>query len=179
MNKEELLSQLRDIHLPEDASWWPLALGWWIIIGLIIAIIIVLMIMRWQKTKLERMSRFALIELQALKSNETGSWALELQTLLKRVAFEYFPKVDLQNCSEQEWLSFLSLSGDTIWSDESLKLFRDFAYQNPHSFKSINREQVYQESALWIKQLPAFSQQKFSKKPEIEKSEPNKEPDHV
>lgn len=179
MNKEELLSQLRDIHLPEDASWWPLALGWWVIIALILAIIIIFLIMRWQKSKLERMSRFALIELQALTNNETGSWTLELQTLLKRVAFVYCPKANLQSCSEQEWLSFLSLSGATVWSDESLKLFREFAYQNPNSFKDINREQVYQESALWIKNLPTFSRQKTSQQAKIKNKDLNKEVEHV
>jgi hypothetical protein len=24
---------LRDIHLPEPISWWPLAYGWWILLG--------------------------------------------------------------------------------------------------------------------------------------------------
>ena len=35
------LSGLRDIHLPKEPSWWPLAIGWWIVIG---GVIIALMI---------------------------------------------------------------------------------------------------------------------------------------
>ena len=27
---------LRDIHLPGDISWWPPAIGWWIVAALII-----------------------------------------------------------------------------------------------------------------------------------------------
>lgn len=178
MDKEELLSQLRDIHLPEDVSWWPLAIGWWIIIALIIAIIIVWLIIRWQKAKLERMSRFALIELNELKATQSNNWILELQTLLKRVAMAYFPKSNLKNCSEQEWLSFLSLSGKAIWSDDNLKLFRDFAYQNPEKFNDSFRQKMYQESALWIKKLPTYSQ-KTSKETIKRNLETKSEVEHV
>ena len=31
---------LRDIHLPEPISWWPLAPGWWIIVGGLLALAI-------------------------------------------------------------------------------------------------------------------------------------------
>jgi hypothetical protein len=29
------LSQLKDIHLPDDISWWPLAIGWWLLITIL------------------------------------------------------------------------------------------------------------------------------------------------
>jgi hypothetical protein len=29
---------LRDIHLPAAVSWWPLAYGWWILIGIVVAL---------------------------------------------------------------------------------------------------------------------------------------------
>ena len=30
---------LRDLHLPEAISWWPLAPGWWVVIGLTMVLI--------------------------------------------------------------------------------------------------------------------------------------------
>ena len=34
MQTEDILAKLNDIYLPETLnSWWPLAYGWWIIVG--------------------------------------------------------------------------------------------------------------------------------------------------
>ena len=33
------LEQLRDVHMPADPSWWPLALGWWIAALLIAGVV--------------------------------------------------------------------------------------------------------------------------------------------
>ncbi|NOX51763.1 MAG: DUF4381 domain-containing protein [Gammaproteobacteria bacterium] len=30
------LQQLKDVHLPADPSWWPPAIGWWLLVGLLI-----------------------------------------------------------------------------------------------------------------------------------------------
>ena len=34
------LDQLRDIHLPEPISWWPLAPGWWLLIIIALALMV-------------------------------------------------------------------------------------------------------------------------------------------
>ena len=34
------LDQLADIHLPDPVSWWPLAPGWWMLLGLAVSIFI-------------------------------------------------------------------------------------------------------------------------------------------
>lgn len=34
MASPDPLAQLRDIHLPEPIGWWPLAIGWYILIAL-------------------------------------------------------------------------------------------------------------------------------------------------
>ena len=34
-----MLEQLRDIHLPDAVSWWPIAWPWWLMLSLLIALI--------------------------------------------------------------------------------------------------------------------------------------------
>lgn len=42
------LPTLRDIHLPEPISWWPLAWGWWLALVLLLLLIFAVMLW-WQK----------------------------------------------------------------------------------------------------------------------------------
>ena len=37
MDSEELLAQLADIHLPLAVSYWPPAIGWWVLVLVLLA----------------------------------------------------------------------------------------------------------------------------------------------
>jgi hypothetical protein len=45
------LSELKDIHLPEAVSWWPLAPGYWISLAIIILIALISLALYWQWKK--------------------------------------------------------------------------------------------------------------------------------
>ena len=44
---DPLTIPLRDIHLPEVISWWPLAIGWWILIALPIILLLCYLLYRY------------------------------------------------------------------------------------------------------------------------------------
>jgi len=54
---------LRDIHLPEPVSWWPPAPGWWLLAGMLVA---VLAFALWQRYRTRR-TRAALAAIRRIR----------------------------------------------------------------------------------------------------------------
>lgn len=59
--QDEVLSQLRDVHLPEAPSWWPLALGYWLVFFLL-ALLIVLLVLLYRRKAPSRLIKKQLIK---------------------------------------------------------------------------------------------------------------------
>ncbi len=106
------LEQLKDIHLPEPISWWPLAIGWWIVIA--VCLIAVIGGIGWSVSRRGRLQKSVLAELHNLPSNDPVQFASELSALLRRVAIYVMRDDDaqaVQNLSGDAWADFLS-AGD-------------------------------------------------------------------
>jgi len=54
------LDQLRDIHLPEAVSWWPLAPGWWLLMVLTCLLLVGLLICLYRRHQSNRYRRQAI-----------------------------------------------------------------------------------------------------------------------
>lgn len=59
----QLLAQLKDIHAPEPISWWPLALGWWVLAVLTLLALSSAIYFLWKHQKQNRYRTLALTEL--------------------------------------------------------------------------------------------------------------------
>jgi len=57
---------LRDIHLPDPISWWPIAPGWWMIIASVILVIAVVFIAKNIYLK-KQLNRDIKAELESIK----------------------------------------------------------------------------------------------------------------
>lgn len=80
---------LRDIHLP-SAAWWPPALGWWLLTGLIVLAVAVIAWLSWRRVRL-RPLRVALREIDVLQAayvhdGDMASLAAGASRLLRRIA---------------------------------------------------------------------------------------------
>lgn len=100
---------LRDIHLPEPVSWWPLAPGWW----LLAALIVVLAVMLVRRHRQRRQLRFAQAQLeQALarwKEHQDGHrFASDVSVLLRRLAMSRFARRKVAGLTGSRWLEFLA-----------------------------------------------------------------------
>jgi len=102
---------LRDIHLPEPISWWPLAPGWWILLGLICLLILAIFLLRrWLIKKRKMPKRIALRQLDKLQQDyqqNPQKLVRELSILLRRFFISTHPRAQVASLTGEAWLQFL------------------------------------------------------------------------
>ncbi|MBF0427335.1 MAG: DUF4381 domain-containing protein [Magnetococcales bacterium] len=109
MNTEPL--PLRDIHLPDPLSWWPPALGWWIVAMIPTLLLLVWWLYRhWLKR--HRIRKAALLELNQLAQTfalhqDVPQFTSELSALLRRVCLMRHPRSQVASLAGEAWLQFL------------------------------------------------------------------------
>ncbi|MDQ6968029.1 MAG: DUF4381 domain-containing protein [Mariprofundaceae bacterium] len=120
---ENALNKLKDIHMPAPEAWWQLALGWYLVIG--IGIFLILFgILLWprmrawhqKKTAKKILKKSIQDETQRIEDHYTqthDSLALvaNLSTLLRRVSMTVFKTEQTQGLIQDAWLQFL----DNTW----------------------------------------------------------------
>jgi len=133
MSVEELLAQLKDIQPPLEPGWWPLALGWWYLFGLIALLWITLWFLRKRKQAGQPVV-FAAQELEKIKNqylenNNDNQLALSLSAWLKRVCLYAFPDHAVAGLTGRPWLEFLDNSlSDNEFSDGAGQIFANSIY---------------------------------------------------
>lgn len=112
----EALAQLRDIHLPAQAGWWPPAPGWWLLFAA--SLLLAWLLWRWLQPRLQRwrLHRAAKQNLQ----NITAEWesTAELPRLLAQLSAFYRRCVvqltpDYAGATGEAWLAHLNSLGKT------------------------------------------------------------------
>lgn len=111
MNPDIASLPLRDIHLPDSVSWWPLAAGWWILLALIAIAIFTAYLYKARRAK-RRLAREAMAQfgrlMEAYQSNhDSGQLVGALSALLRAVSISLFPRQDVAALTGKEWLQFL------------------------------------------------------------------------
>ena len=92
-----LLEQLHDIEGLDPISWWPLAIGWWIIIALCIILMIGLALygVYWlafkRSWKNDTFKKLAILE-RNLSDQTAKETVIALSEYLRRIALRRFPE---------------------------------------------------------------------------------------
>lgn len=102
---------LRDIHLPDAISWWPLAPGWWAAVLLLLLITGVMVWLRRSRLR-RRLRTTALRELAALRGayqqhQDDRQLVSDLSVLLRRICISVYPPQQVAGLTGETWLRFL------------------------------------------------------------------------
>ncbi|HJU26511.1 MAG TPA: DUF4381 domain-containing protein [Rhodanobacteraceae bacterium] len=114
--------QLRDIHVPQ-VSWWPPALGWWLLAALVLFAIIA-GAWAWLRSSPARATRRAarreLDELSAryARDGDAVAFASGLSRLLRRIALVV--QADAAAREGRAWREFLASRGRAAFTEEQL-----------------------------------------------------------
>ncbi len=123
---------LKDIHLPDPISWWPPAIGWWML-ALLIPLLIGLVIWLYKKITAKSAIKTANKLLASIKLDKQRDNLLivsELSALIRRVAISVSPREKAASLTGQQWLSFLdhSMKGSPFTQGIG-RLFADAPYR--------------------------------------------------
>jgi hypothetical protein len=109
---------LRDIHLPDAVSWWPLAPGWWILCLLIIllGLLVVYLVRRRRRRRLSAiyMARQELHKIQRefdLKQDK-AVLVKQVSELIRRLSISLFQREQAAALIGEDWLKFLDQYSD-------------------------------------------------------------------
>lgn len=103
---------IRDLHLPDAVSWWPLAPGWWFLAAILITTGLWLLWRYLQRRKFEAPKRYALRELarfesEYLKTHDTVALGKNVSNLLRRAMLAYAPRGEMAGLTGEDWLNWL------------------------------------------------------------------------
>ncbi len=110
---DPLTLPLRDIHLPEQVSFWPLAPGWWILIAMIvIALLVAVYLYKKRKRSLLSALNLARDELSRIEDefslqNDPVKLIRNLSSLLRRMCISVYPRSETASLTGKPWLKFL------------------------------------------------------------------------
>lgn len=156
---------LKDIHLPDAVSWWPPAIGYWIILGCVVVCIITYLSIKAYRKK-HAIRKLALHEFNSIKNSYASNankkqLVTSLSELLRRAAISTYPLSDCAGLTGIQWLNWLDkqLSKNTLnFSDGPGYLLTDFIYSSSQQTNDI--DDLMSLTLLWLKQLPSPADKK-------------------
>lgn len=149
------LQQLKDIHPPEPIGWWPLAVGWYVLLAIITLLLITMALLVYRIYKRGDPKREALrllkeYEQQYLKEKNAPLISARISELLKRVALVYYPREQVASLTGEGWIVFLNQTSKGV----DFKMVKEELLELPFQKMGRNGNMIllFDETRKWIKQ---------------------------
>lgn len=158
MNPEnDPLAALQDIEGLDAISWWPPAIGWWIVALLVILMAIGLGIWYWRQRRFKCSWQYAALEelAEITQRQSIQQQATALSELIRRIAIQQYSRKDCAGLAGQQWLNWLGQHdpANFDWPSRAVWLI-NAPYAPSASMQSISSneiEAVVQAIKGWIK----------------------------
>ena len=167
MNPNDVSSlPLRDIHLPGPVGWWPPAIGWWLLMGLVL-VGLALYALRYYQTRHRRVALKSLQRVRAAleQGMEPVVCLQNVSTVLRRFAMttatrasnaEPAMEQDVPGLIGQRWLAYL----DSRWQRDTFvsgagRALLAAPYARPQSIERGTALELTTLCAEWLSAQPA------------------------
>lgn len=138
------LDQLKDIHLPDDISMWPIAWPWW---ALLISIIAIVIFSLWFHKK-NKWKKAALSQLAEL-TTDSENFVSQVNRLLKQISLGPLKHTQCAQLSGSVWIEFLNEhSKQPLFIGE----LQNFAHAPDNPKIQLDKLALQQACETWIKQ---------------------------
>jgi hypothetical protein len=143
---------IRDIHLPQEISWFPPAMGWWLLIIFvpILSYFFIALIQRLlQKTAIKDAKKL-LKKLQINENLTPLEKVIELSSLLRRVAVSSDSKTNVGGLTGRAWLDYLDQSlKDAPFKNGVGRCLADAPYQKELS-PDLDLTALFELAKIWL-----------------------------
>lgn len=153
-----LLEQLHDIESIDAVSWWPLAIGWWILIGVSVLFVTSLAIYAAYRIVFKRSwKRDTFDKLDSLERNLSENTArqalISLSEYIRRIAIRRYSRKECAGLSGEAWLKWLSAHdpSEFDWENKGTVLL-DIPYAPLNAkFSPENLQQLIKAIRCWVR----------------------------
>lgn len=159
---ENPLDQLPPIHLPEPISFWPPAIGWWLLATVLILLGFFIVRVLMQYRAKNRLRKAALAKLNIhwqvyQKNNNAEEYVLAINRLLKQFVMQQYPHKNLQALSGEQWLASLQeLSPQSGFNQDNASFLLSI-YQKQPVYHESDVSQLHPRLVQWFKGLSLAS----------------------
>lgn len=151
---------LRDIHLPDAISWWPPAIGWWILLALVIAAFIFIpkLYRRVTYTSLNKVANktYQNIVDEFKENNNDSAFIIATSQFLRQTAMSYCGREDVAQLTGDIWVGALN---DIIKQEHfTYDLKQSLVHAPYQKNNSIDTEKLINAVQSWLNKLPKQTQ---------------------
>lgn len=145
---QDNLPELRDIHLPEGVSAFPLAYGWWVIILGVVATFFLIKFFLYLRRKSKK--RYALKLIERVSTTNPILASKQYSEILRRICVLKYPKA--ATLYGQDWLDFLHLYCRQKLNEAEAGLLLNAPYmsENAKGYGAKEIKEIKQFCISWI-----------------------------